>query len=238
MCRGDVLVAPEEITMNTDYYAKKLSAHRLMRVYEIAPPRARQYLRAEIDHVLSKIAVNDTVLELGCGFGRVLLPLSRKAQKTVGIDNAMDTLKLARHYCKDQNNIDLYCTAAEDLALTDNIFDVVACVQNGLSAFHVDPVTLFAEAVRVTRPGGIVLFSSYSARFWDHRREWFELQSREGLLGEIDYDKTGNGKVVCKDGFTATTFGESEFKAIAAKLHLNITLTEVDESSLFCEVRV
>ena len=224
--------------MNTDYYSKKLSAHRLMRVYEIAPPRTRQYLQAEINHVLDKIKNTDTILELGCGYGRALLPLARKACKAVGIDNSIESLKLARHYCRAQRNINLYCSAAENIALTDDSFDVVACIQNGLSAFHVDPIKLFAEAVRITKPGGMMLFSSYSAKFWDYRREWFELQSKEGLLGEIDYEKTGNGRVVCKDGFTATTFTELDFKEIATKLNLNISLTEIDESSLFCEVEV
>jgi SAM-dependent methyltransferase len=59
------------------YYREKLSANRLERVYAIAPPRVRQYLDAEIDHVLALVGPNDAVLELGCGYGRVLALLAR-----------------------------------------------------------------------------------------------------------------------------------------------------------------
>ena len=55
------------------YYAQKLSADRLDRVYAIACPRVRQYLQAEMDHVQAAIRPGDRVLELGCGTGRVLV---------------------------------------------------------------------------------------------------------------------------------------------------------------------
>ncbi|MGD2109726.1 MAG: hypothetical protein PVI86_10070, partial [Phycisphaerae bacterium] len=39
----------------TRYYAERLSAERLKRCYDIAPPRIQQYLDAEIRHVLGKV---------------------------------------------------------------------------------------------------------------------------------------------------------------------------------------
>ena len=50
---------------------------------------------------------------------------------------------------------------AAALGFRDRVFDVVVCIQNGISAFKVDRRALIAEAIRVTRPGGSVLFSSY-----------------------------------------------------------------------------
>jgi hypothetical protein len=50
-----------------------------------------------------------------------------------------------------------------------------------------------------------VLFSSYSPRFWDPRLEGCRIQAEHGVVGEIDEDATGNGVIVCKDGFTAAT---------------------------------
>lgn len=73
----------------TDYYTQKLSAERLRQVYEIAPPRVQQYLEVEIELVLSKIKPIDTVLELGCGYGRVLQKLIENAKTVVGIDTSM-----------------------------------------------------------------------------------------------------------------------------------------------------
>ena len=54
------------------YYAEKLSADRLRLCYEIASPRIKRYLTAELDFVLDKLKSTHVVLELGCGYGRVL----------------------------------------------------------------------------------------------------------------------------------------------------------------------
>jgi len=50
-----------------DYCAEKLSAARLRRCYELAPPRVRRYLAAEIDQVRSHCGPRTRLLELGCG---------------------------------------------------------------------------------------------------------------------------------------------------------------------------
>ncbi len=96
-----------------DYYSEKLAGARLRRCYEIAPPRVRLYLDSEVRHVVSKIRPEDTVLELGCGYGRAAFEFVKAARHVVGIDSAAENLELAR------------------------------------------------ETVRVTKPRGAVLFSSY-----------------------------------------------------------------------------
>jgi 2-polyprenyl-6-hydroxyphenyl methylase/3-demethylubiquinone-9 3-methyltransferase len=64
-----------------DYYSKKLSAGRLRQVYDIAPDRVRRYLESEIRFVMEKIKPGDMVLELGCGYGRVMDKLAEKTEK-------------------------------------------------------------------------------------------------------------------------------------------------------------
>ena len=225
--------------MNTDsYYSDRLAAERLKRCYEIATPRVRQYLEAEIKHVLSRIKKNDIVLELGCGFGRVLKRLCPAAIAAVGIDIAGPSLELAEKLLRGLPNYRLCLMNAADLEFPDGFFDVVVCVQNGISAFHMDTGELIKEAVRVTAKGGSVLFSSYSDKFWSDRLEWFYLQSEEGLIGEIDSAKTGNGVIVCRDGFRATTVGPEKFGRLEAELGLKAVITEVDESSVFMEITI
>ena len=124
------------------------------------------------------------------------------------------------------------------LGFPDDGFDLVACIQNGMSAFNVDPRDLMAEALRVTRPGGLVLFSSYSPQFWPDRLEWFQLQADRGLLGMIDLSATSGGTIVCQDGFTSTTMGAEEFLLLASSLNAKARVIEVDASSLFCEIAV
>jgi len=68
------------------YYSEKLSATNLKRVYDIAPLRVNQYLEAELNHVVQKIHPCDLVLELGCGYGRLLPAFANKAKYVLGVD--------------------------------------------------------------------------------------------------------------------------------------------------------
>lgn len=218
------------------YYDDKLAAARLRRVYEFASPRVLRYLAAELDYVRGRLEPGDVALELGCGYGRVLGPLAARARLVVGVDTSFANLALARDELASRANVKLLQADAARLGMRDGVVDVVACVQNGISAFHVDPGELVAEAVRVVKPGGTVLFSSYAEAFWEERLAWFEAQAAEGLLGEIDYERTGAGVIVCRDGFTATTFGPEDFLVLAASLGVEARVEEVDGSSLFCEI--
>lgn len=223
---------------DNNYYDQKLAVEKLKRVYEIAPPRIRQYFRAEIDNVLSKIYPDDLVLELGCGYGRVLSDLSVKAKMAVGIDKSLASLMMGMEYLKSYLPTELIQMNAVNLAFKDNSFDLVCCIQNGISAFKVDNLTLISEAYRVTKPGGIVLISSYVWDFWIHRLEWIEIQANKGLLGEIDYNKTGNGEIVCKDGFSASTYLPEQLTAITDKLGFKSITYNIDSSSIFLEIPV
>ncbi len=220
----------------SDYYSEQLFAERLRKCYEIAPPRVRQYLDAEIQHVAGRIRPGDTVLELGCGYGRVMEKLPARAGLLVGIDTSRSSLQLGRTLLSKSSNCRLLRMDAISLGFCDQVFDVVFCIQNGISAFKVDQRKLIAEAVRVTRPGGRVLFSSYSANFWEQRLEWFQLQADHGLLGEIDDAATRDGVIVCKDGFKATTIGPDEFVALTSGLNVHARIEEVDRSSIFYEI--
>lgn len=219
-----------------DYYSKKLSAERLRRCYEIAPSRVRQYLKEEVDFVLDHTKSRGRVLDLGCGYGRIIGELLAKAGSVAGVDTSMENLLTAREEWEGEGRCSLYLMDAASLGFVDGSFDTVICIQNGISAFRRDPRRLIEEALRVTRKGGAALFSTYSERFWQDRLEWFRLQSREGLLGEIDEEKTKKGVIVCKDGFRAFTIGRREFEALTSGLDARVRIMEVDASSLFCVI--
>jgi len=217
------------------YYADKLAADRLRRCYELAPPPTRAYLRAEIDFVRERCRATMSLLELGCGYGRVLLGLRGAARWMVGIDTSPASLALGCEARDTADRIDLLAMDATRLGFAAQCFDLVVCIQNGISAFGVDRTALVREAIRVTRPGGRALFSSYAAGFWEDRLEWFRIQADHGLIGEIDWTATGGGVIVCTDGFRATTVGREEFRALARALGVAAEITEVAGSSLFCE---
>ena len=147
-----------------EYYSKKLFATKLKLAYEIASPRIQQYLDEEIKFVMSHIKSTDTVLEIGCGYGRVLARLAKKTQSVIGIDTAKTSLKHAKHFLANYNNITLYHQTARNILLRSDSIDVVVAIQNPISAFKIDPEVLVNEALKVTKKGGKILISSYSAK--------------------------------------------------------------------------
>lgn len=220
------------------YYTEVLAAERLKACYDCAPPRTRQYLEAEIGFVLERTSRRTRVLEMGCGYGRVLARLAENAMVSVGIDTSGPSVAMAREFLGRVRHTHLAVMNAAITGFRDRTFDLTVCIQNGVSAFAVNRSDLFEEAVRVTCSGGTVLFSSYSSRFWKDRLEWFEVQAARGLIGPIDYQKTLDGIIVCTDGFRATTVDGEGFKALAAEVNLVPDIFEVDGSSLFCVMRV
>lgn len=219
-----------------DYYSKHLSGSRLQEVYEIASPRIRQYLDAELRHVTDLVKGRDKVLDLGCGYGRVLKEMAPHVGRMVGCDVSRSTLAYARSFLQAVENYDLVRMTADRTGFRENSFDGVVCVQNGISAFGVNPTSLVAEAVRVSREGGLIVFSGYSPRIWEVRLEWFRAQSRAGLVGQIDERLSRGGTIVCKDGFRSTTVTGPDFSTLFRKAGQRARILEIDESSIFAEV--
>ena len=218
--------------MKENYYSKSLNASRLLDVYQTGIDRVRQYLEAEIEFVKKDLDVGERVLELGAGYGRIMRELAPFAASLVGVEYSKDSVLFGIEYLASFGNCSLKTMDAH-LIDFDSEFDVVLCLQNGLSAMKGDPRNLVERSIRALACGGRAYFSTYSSKFWDHRLEWFKEQSEKGLLGEIDWENTKNGKIVCHDGFTATTFSEEDLDALGMLCGQPYRIEEVDESSLF-----
>jgi SAM-dependent methyltransferase len=221
---------------NGVYYKDKLAADKLLKCYEVAPSRIVQYLDAEIEFVIANVYGADLVLELGCGYGRVLKAVSPLVSMVVGNDISKASLELAKSYMKPRRNYRIAQMDASTMSFRPCIFDAVFCIQNCISAFGVDKKRLIAESIRVTKNDGLILFSSYSPKIWEDRLDWFRRQAQMGLLGEIDDERTRDGNIVCKDGFRATTVSGDQFVELFDEFGLGASIIEVDESSVFCKV--
>ena len=81
-----------------------------------------QYLQAEMDHLAGFVQPGDKILELGCGFGRVLAPLARIAGQGWGVDNSPESVALARAEYPD---LDLSVMDAGSLNFDEHKFDLV-----------------------------------------------------------------------------------------------------------------
>ncbi|CDZ74518.1 putative methyltransferase type 12 [Peptoniphilus sp. ING2-D1G] len=217
---------------NKNYYEEQLNSQMLFQVYDTKLPRTQQYLTEEINRVKKDLAGDEDLLEIGCGYGRILRELANSAKKLTGIDISANSIKFAEDYLKDFDNIELI--AADFNTVEDGeIYDVVILLQNGLSAVKGDPSETVNKCLGLLKKGGRAYFSAYSANFWDERLKWFEEQSDKKLLGKIDYEKTKDGVIVCEDGFKAITFSEEQLRKLGDETGQNYMIEEVDGSSLF-----
>ena len=97
------------------------------------------------------------VLEIGCGIGRLLRPLSARVRRAVGVDLAEEMIRRGREYCAGISNVELRRTDGTLAGLDDAGFDFVfshIVFQHLPRKAYVD--RYLREANRVLKPGGIL----------------------------------------------------------------------------------
>src|SRR5687768_69692 len=100
-------------------------------------------------------------LEICCGTGRVTRHLRRiilSASKLIASDISQDMITVAKEKLKELN-IDWQIIDAQQLPFADNSVDLVVCSFGYM--FVPDKPKAFAEAYRVLRPEGMLLFSTW-----------------------------------------------------------------------------
>ena len=84
--------------------------------------------------------------------------MTGNAQTVIGIDTSFDSLRLPNEIMSGDTSCHLFQMNAVHLVFRDSQFDLVICVQNGISAFKVNQRDLIKEALHITRVGGTVLW--------------------------------------------------------------------------------
>jgi cobalt-precorrin-6B (C15)-methyltransferase len=67
----------------------------------------------------------DTVLEIGCGTGKVSVAMAKAAKKVYSLDKRTEAVSLATKTARDAgvHNIDFFCMDARDFLKNDRVFD-------------------------------------------------------------------------------------------------------------------
>jgi len=218
-----------------NYYAKTLSAKRLYEVYQTKYPRVKTYFAEEIAFVKNQLRGTERVLELGAGYGRIMKELASCCELIIGIDISEDNVAFGEDYLCVFPHAKLIVMDAHQISPErfETSFEVVLCLQNALSAMKVEPFSYVEKIMALLAPGGRTFISTYSAKFWSHRLDWFLEQAEKGLLGEIDLEQTKDGVIVGKDGFRAVTHSLEQLNEIGKATGYPYEVQEVDESSIF-----
>ena len=111
------------------------------------------------DHILDGIpvAADWRVLEIGCGIGRLLRPLSERVASAVGVDLSEEMVARARVFCAGRTNVELHRTDGALDFLPAESFDFVF---SHIVFQHV-PRKAYVQrylrgAARLLKPGGIL----------------------------------------------------------------------------------
>lgn len=131
------------------------------------------------------------ILEIGCGAGGMLLPLSRYGRVT-GLDIAVDYLR----FCQHRGFQRVVAASGYELPFADHSFDMVALFDTIEHIPHDDQV--LAEVRRVLRPGGKVFISVPAYQFLYSQNDRVAHHLRRYTAGRLRNVMEGAGLTVQK----------------------------------------
>ena len=159
--------APEclnrEETQQVFYEIGALSEEELLKRYKtLAWGYINQSELEAVEGVLKRLAETrklGPILDVGCGTGRLLIPLSRRYE-VAGLDfsrSFLDQLKA------DEPQIPIYFGEATQLPFKEESYSTVLCVRLVQHLTHKEQDAFFKEASRVLKKNGILIVLNYNA---------------------------------------------------------------------------
>jgi SAM-dependent methyltransferase len=151
--------------------AVRISPEGSVALYSLGSARLLAAATLEVVSVLSRwglLGLERTVLDIGCGIGRLETALSPLSAAVIGIDVSPGMIAQARTRCAGFPNVRLLLGSGHDLAgIADGSIDLTVLV-DALPYLLLSEGRLaercFAEIHRVLRPGGNVVILNFSYR--------------------------------------------------------------------------
>jgi ubiquinone/menaquinone biosynthesis C-methylase UbiE len=114
---------------------------------------------------LAQVTTTDTVLEIGCGTGRIGVKLAPRCGQWIGADVSTNMLQHAREALKGRTNVSFLPLNGIDLSgVTDETIDVAYCSGVFMHLDEWDRYRYVTEARRVLKPGGRIYFDNFNLR--------------------------------------------------------------------------
>ena len=171
----------------------------------------KKYIWPELEKVLSDLREGDSVLDVGCGNGRLIENLANKKINYLGVDSSEELIKLAKVNYSDQNFKVLDILKLENLNQKFNLIISVAVLH------HLPSKELRLQALEqlklVCAPQGQIIFSVW--RLWDNKKYqkylfkniWQKITLRSDLdFGDLLFPwKNNKGEAVSERYYHAFT---------------------------------
>ena len=212
-----------------DFFARIEQAEFISRVYAETPLVIQKFFRQESGMLQKSLAGARRVLEVGCGFGRVLEWVPAEVNYA-GID-------ISRHYVEEAKSRnprgDWICGDATSLPFQGGRFDAVFCVQNTLGNMEGIEEKVLSEMRRVCRPRGKVILSVYSEDSFETRRLWYDRLVDIGIFRRVWLDPVRPRVARSDTGWSSRCFDRAEvsryFEGVSS-----LDITKLDSFLYFC----
>jgi malonyl-CoA O-methyltransferase len=142
------------------------------------------------------------VLDLGCGTGLHTAQLMKRYPKAqlVALDLALPMLRHVRRRGRWLKRPGCLCADMESLPLTANSVDLI--YSNLAFQWSTDPLLLFRECLRVLKPGGLLMFTTFGPdTLVELRQAWSQVDRFEHVSRFIDMHDLGD--LLLQAGFSA-----------------------------------
>jgi SAM-dependent methyltransferase len=196
--------------MSIDFYLDEGNDDFVFRCQQLAPPRILALMQAEADFLRAMPETAESVLDIGCGSGRVLESLAGRARVLAGIDLVCANLGHSRRRLPGREVLLLQGDALH-MPFADAAFAVSTVMINTLGNFGDAKVSLLAEMRRVSR---VVVAGCYSTAAADAQREWYGVLHARGYLGAVDEARSTPYLCVTSDGYHSERFDEARLTAL------------------------
>jgi len=110
------------------------------------------------------VSKDSNVLEVGAGTGRYSIALAKEGLKVTAVELVDSNLEILREKSKNIENLESFQGDATDLGqFAENTFDVTLLLGPMYHLYEAEEVhKAIDEAIRVTKPGGVILFAFIS----------------------------------------------------------------------------
>jgi len=185
------------------------------------PPKLiQEFLDGETNFIKKQIVSNKKILEIGCGYGRLLGILSEKAKEVVGIDFSKRMVDLAKEKLSSKSNVFVKLMEADKLGFKDESFDYVVCLDNTFGNMPDIELDVLKEMARACKKGGCMIVSVFSENAEDVQ---FENYARIGLKNIKD---DGNA-IHTEEGFYSRRFSKDELVKLFEKIGLECKVIKI-----------
>lgn len=161
--------------------------------------------RATIDLFVEQNKIEDghKVLEIGCGWGRIIIGLLKQFPnlEISGIDLSSEAITRAPALIEretSQSSIDLHITNAESLPFKDDTFDCV--VSTRVFQYIADPTKAMREISRVLKPDGRVTICVPNklnpVRYFSYHTQLLKSKDIVEWMNECKLDITSKGTIL------------------------------------------